>query len=298
MLGNLFMVALHFIVGLLKWVLIIGSAVASPFVISGLIHLIYYRHKGLRFKQRKYTPTVRRRNIFVRLFKDFPKRVVLDMLHKDPDSFPHSGIVMIVGEQGAGKTTCAAHLLRCMKDKYPHVKILSNTPLSFADGEITSPDDIIFCNNGTLGCIKFLDEIHSWFNSSESQYFPPEMLSEVSQQRKQFSLIIGTAQRFDRISKAIRQQTGYIIKPITLAGCLTICRVYKPRITDTGEIIKLRGIKTYFFVHDDELRDCFDTFAKIKRLSMKGFKPRSEQYTSDNDPSPIIVTDNQKKNRK
>lgn len=128
MLSNLFMVALHFIVGLLKWVLIIGSAVALPFVISGLIHLIYYRHKGLRFKQRKYTPTVRRRNIFVRLFKDFPKRVVLDMLHKDPDSFPHSGIVMIVGEQGAGKTTCAAHLLRCMKDKYPHVKILSNTP--------------------------------------------------------------------------------------------------------------------------------------------------------------------------
>lgn len=41
MLSNLFMVALHFIVGLLKWVLIIGSAVALPFVISGLIHLIY-----------------------------------------------------------------------------------------------------------------------------------------------------------------------------------------------------------------------------------------------------------------
>ena len=41
MVSNLFMVALHFIVGLLKWVLIIGSAVALPFVISGLIHLIY-----------------------------------------------------------------------------------------------------------------------------------------------------------------------------------------------------------------------------------------------------------------
>lgn len=289
---------LRFIVGAVKWIAIIGGIIALPFVVSGVIHLIYYYHKGMRFKQRKYTPTYRRRNFFVKLFKDFPKRVVLDMLNKDPDAFPHCGIVMIVGEQGAGKTTCAAHLLRCMKDKYPRVKILSNTPLSFADGDITSPDDIVFNSNGKDGCIKFLDEIHSWFNCNESQYLPPEMLSEISQQRKQFSLIIGTAQKFDRISKAIRQQTHYLIKPLTIAGCLTICRVYKPNVTDSGEIIKTRAIKTYFFVHDDELRDCFDTYAKIKRLSVKGWKPRTEQISADNDPAPIVIADNQKKTRK
>lgn len=295
---DVFITLLRFVVSAVKWIAIIGGAAVLPFAVSAAIHLIYYLHKGMRFKQRKYLPTYRKRNFFVKLFKDFPKRVVLDRLNNDPDRFPCCGIVMIVGEQGAGKTTCAAHLLRCMKDKYPRVQILSNTPLSFADGEITSPDDIIFNNNGSGGCIKFLDEIHSWFNSSESNYFPPEMLSEISQQRKQCSLIIGTAQRFDRISKQIRQQTHYLIKPLTIAGCLTICRVYKPNVTDTGEITKMRAIKTYFFVQDDELRDCFDTYAKIKRLSVKGWKPRSEQLNADNDPAPLIIADNQKKTRK
>lgn len=293
---DVLILVIKFILEVLKWVLIIGGSIALPFVISGVIHLLYYLHKGMRFKPRKNIGISRRRNIVLKLFKDFPKRFVLDMLSKDPDMFPHCGVVMIVGEQGAGKTTCAAHLLRYMKDTYPGVKVLSNTPLTFADGDITSPDDIIFNNNGSAGCIKFLDEIHSWFNSSESQYFPPEMLSEISQQRKQHSLIVGTAQRFDRISKAIRQQTHYVIKPITIAGCLTICRVYKPNVTDSGEIIKMRGIKTYFFIQDDEIRDCFDTYAKIKRLSVKGWKPRSEQLTTDTE-TPVIMADNTK-NRK
>lgn len=293
---DILILVIKFIVELLKWVAIVGGVVLLPFAVSGLIHLLYYLHKGMRFKPRKRLATVKHRNIFVRLFKDFPKRFVLDMLCKDPDVFPHCGVVMIVGEQGAGKTTCAAHLLRYMKNTFPGVKVLSNTPLTFADGDITSPDDIIFNDNGKNGCIKFLDEIHSWFNSAESQYFPPEMLSEISQQRKQHSLIIGTAQRFDRISKAIRQQTHFIIKPLTLFGSLTICRVYKPNVNDSGEILKMRSIKTYFFVQDEEIRDCFDTYAKIKRLSVKGWKPRSEQLNADNDtpPAAFIISDNTK----
>lgn len=282
----------NFLHGVLKWVCIIGGFAVLPFVLCVLGHFLYnFLAKHKRLKQHCFLGVYRHRSLFLRLFWDFPRRFALDMFDRDPDAFPYCGIVMIVGEQGAGKTTCAAHMLRTLHDKFPKVKILSNTPLSFADGDITSPDDIIFCDNGSFGCIKFLDEIHSWFNSSESQYFPPEMLSEISQQRKQHSLIVGTAQRFDRVSKAIRQQTHYIIKPVTLCGCFTVCRVYKPRITDTGEIVKLRGVKTYCFVHDDELRNAFDTYAKIKRLSVKGWKPRTEQLSADNDLSPIINVD-------
>ena len=291
---DVFITVMRFIFGVVKWIAIVGGSALLPFLVSGLIHFVYYYAKGMRMKPRRQLPTYRHRNIFVRLFKDFPKRFILDMFNKDPDSFPHCGIVMIVGEQGAGKTTCAAHMLRALRDKYPMVKIWSNTPLTFADGEITSPDDIIFKNNGSSGCIKFLDEIHSWFNCNESNYMPPEILSEISQQRKQFSLIVGTAQKFDRVSKQIRQQTHYLIKPLTIAGCLTICRVYKPNVTDSGEIKKCRAIKTYFFVHDDDLRNCFDTYAKIKRLSVKGWKPRTEQLSADSDTAPIIMTDSKK----
>lgn len=278
---DIILMLLKFLIGFLKWVLIVGSVLVLPFAVSACFYYFHFYRKGYRIKPRKYTYIIKHTNIFVRLFRDFPRRFVLDMFDSCPDNFPYCGLVMIVGEQGSGKTTTAAYMLRALKAKYPLCKVLSNTPLSFADGDITSPDDIIFQNNGRHGTVKFLDEIHSWFNSQESQYFPPEMLSEISQQRKQFSLIVGTAQRFDRIAKAIRQQTHYIIKPVTLFGCLTICRVYKPNVTDGGEVVKLRGVKTFFFVHDDDLRECFDTFAKIKRLSVKGWKPRSEQLSDD-----------------
>lgn len=278
---NVVLSILKIIIGLFKWIIIIGAVIALPFVLSGLGIFLYYYHKGYRLKPRQGVYLRSRRSLFVKLFFDFPRRFILDLFNRSPADFPYCGLVMIIGEQGSGKTTCAAYMLRALKNLFPKCKVLSNTPLTFADGEISCPDDIIFQNNGRYGTIKFIDEIHSWFNSQESQYFPPEMLSEISQQRKQFSLFIGTAQRFDRISKAIRQQTHYIVKPVTLFGCITICRVYKPNVTDTGEVVKLKGVKTFFFVHDDDLRNCFDTFAKIKRLSIKGWKPKSEQYSPD-----------------
>lgn len=292
---DIIVMLIKFLLGVVKWVLIVGSFAVLPFAVSAGIWYVYYYRKGYRLKVRKYSYVIKHSNIFARLFRDFPRRFILDSFAACPDDFPFCGLVMIVGEQGSGKTTTAAYMLRALKAKYPMCKVLSNTPLTFADGDILSPDDIIFQNNGRHGTIKFLDEIHSWFNSQESQYFPPEMLSEVSQQRKQFSLIVGTAQRFDRIAKAIRQQTHYIIKPVTLFGCLTICRVYKPNVTDSGEVVKLRGVKTFFFVHDEDLRECFDTFAKIKRLSVKGWKPRSEQLSSDDSPHISVDVNSAKK---
>lgn len=60
-----------------------------------------------------------------------------------------------------------------------------------------------------------------------------------------------------------------------------------------GVVKKARHIKTYFFVHSDELREAYDTYEKVKRLNLKGFKPKSEQINNDNDS--ITMTNNDKK---
>lgn len=285
---SLFFSVLEFILKVFLFILGACAALSVPFFISGLIWFIHYYRSGRRFKKRRYNSKYVKRSLLTRLLYDFPRRVVLDMFGKDPDKFPYCGNIMVVGEQGSGKTVTTAYICLVLKKLFPKVKITSNTPLSFGDGIITGPDDIILNDNGKFGCVKVLDEIQNWFNSAESQYFPPEMLSEISQQRKQHSIIIGTTQCFDRISKAIRQQTHFLVKPITILGSLTIVRVYKPTVNEDGSIEKLRRIKVFCFVQTDEVRDCFDTYAKIKRLSVKGWVPRSDQLKPDSNSNLVV----------
>ena len=103
------------------------------------------------------------------------------------------------------------------------------------------------------------------------------MLTEITQQRKQRKCVVGTSQVFTRISKPIREQITLLYKPMTIAGCLTIVRVYKVALNDDGTVKDMKRRRVYAFVHDDELRSCYDTYEKVERLTLKGFQPRSEQ---------------------
>lgn len=285
MLGNLFSMVVHFLLNILLFIAAVASVVVIPFLISAIINFLLFTFKdNIHPKQRSVLPTQDTKSFFLKtLFLDFPRRFVYDLLTRDPDEFPYCGVCMVVGEQGAGKTITSSYILHRIKCLYPNCQIFSNTPLSFADKDITSPEELILNDNGKWGVVKFIDEIQNWFNSAESKNFPPEMLSEISQQRKQHSLIVCTSQRFDRVSKAIRQQTHYIIKPVTFLGCLTYVRCYRPNVNEDGAIVDLRKLRSFFFVQNDELRNCFDTYAKIRRLSLKGFKPRSEQLLDSED---------------
>ena len=79
------------------------------------------------------------------------------------------------------------------------------------------------------------------------------------------------------MAKQLREQCTLLYEPLTIFNCLTIVRVYKPRIDEAGTVDKKILKKVYFFVHDEELRNAYDTYEKVKRLNLKGYKPRSEQ---------------------
>lgn len=162
---------------------------------------------------------------------------------------------------------------------YPDIKIISNVDLKIRDGKVEDWRDLVETNNGESGTIIFLDELQNWFASNESKDFPPEMLEIITQQRKDRKMIICTTQVFTRLAKPLREQASLVYLPFTIAGCLTFVRVCKPVINQDGVCTKMKFRKLYFFVQTDELRNCFNTYEKVKRLVKKGFQSRSNQIT-------------------
>lgn len=257
---------------------IIGCLI-SPFVIMSLFWLVFYYCKGYRFKKGEYK-YIGYGNFFKRIFIDFPRQFILDRYNTDPDFFKESGVHIIAGEQGSGKSITLTYLLRRYQKMYPKLRVKTNYGYTHQDGEITHWKDVVASNNGIYGEIDVLDEIQNWFNSLQSKDFPPEMMTEITQQRKQRKCIFGTSQVFTRVAKPIREQTSFLYEPITLFGCLTIVRKFKPQVNADGQTDskKLRGM--FFFVHSPEVRESYDTYRKIEKMSEEGFKPSSEQYGS------------------
>ena len=249
-------------------------------LLATFVFIIFHLFKGDKIPKRTVKSKYRRRNVFVRLFYDLPRRMADDFFHKNRDAMNIHGIYIFAGEQGTGKTIAAIQFLRENLRKYPRIRIKSNISIDFQDGKISHWKDILFSNNGEIGEIDFIDEMQNWFSSNESKNFPVEMLTEVTQQRKQHKVIVGTSQVFTRLSKPIREQTKFLCLPNTMFGCLTFVRIYKPVFDDTGTMINKKFVKLYFFVHDKELRECYDTFEKVQRLANVGFQPATERTAS------------------
>ena len=250
--------------------------VISPFVIMTFLFVIIELLKGKRFKKGK-AKKPKKRNLLLRLFIDFPRRYAKDLFEKDPDFFREYGVHVIAGEQGAGKTVTLAYLLRYYKQWYPYLKIKTNFGYKKQDGEINHWKDLVASENGIYGEIDCIDEVQNWFNSLASKDFPPEMMTEITQQRKQRKCIMCTSQVFSRIAKPIREQTYLLYEPITAFGCLTIVRVYKVHINADGLSDKKKLRKIFCFVHDDDLRESFDTYKKIENMIEIGFKDEVNQ---------------------
>lgn len=210
------------------------------------------------------------------IFWSFPKRIILDRLTLNPDRFDTYGVHIFCGEQGSGKSIACVHFIKSIKERNPMCKISANIDLDCMDSSIEDISDIIGTNNGELGQVVFLDELQNWFSSNESKNFPPEMLTEITQQRKQAKCIVGTSQVFTRLSKPIREQITLLYKPTTIAGAFTIVRVYRCHVNQEGALENQKMLRMYGFVHDDELRNAYDTYNKVERLVNKGFVIRTD----------------------
>ena len=200
------------------------AVLLSPIGLACVIAFVKHYCRGDRIPRKKYPSVWHNTNFFIKLFWQFPRRLIKDLFTRDPDEFPMSktGLYIFEGKQGAGKTCAAVYYMIMLKCMHPALKIMSNISFTYADDRMEEWSDMVFKQNGAYGQIIFIDEIQNYFNSLESKNFPPEALQEICQQRKQRKAIFGTTQLFARIAKPIREQTRFVVRPKTLFGCLTI----------------------------------------------------------------------------
>lgn len=220
---------------------------------------------------------------------------------KNPDFFWPTGTQVYVGRQGSGKTISAVYHLRKLDTRYPkaitvtNVNLFYKTPLKFASETVlkelvkrlrsvdnrcryyikfSTMDELELVlkhvNNDRMGVIYLIDEIHTYFNALDSKNIPIFVFTEISQQRKQRKLIIGTSQLFLRMAKPFREQCDNLIMCSTRFGFWTFQTAYDGMTLEQDYDGSLSGDvrKRGWFFHTRELRESFDTFQKVQSTSM------------------------------
>lgn len=202
---------------------------------------------------------------------------------KNKDYFKPSGVSVYVGWQGGGKTLSAVYHVDRLMSIFPKCKLVTN--IIFNKDLIDYSDRIIYfqsvdelaeklvkVNNGEYGVIYLIDEIQTYFNALDSKNIPPYVFTEISQQRKQRKLIIGTSQLWDRMAKPFREQANYEIRCNTLFNVLTVQTVidaHTLKLDDkTGRSVG-NVIKRGWFFHNRRIRNMYDTYQKVISSSVQ-----------------------------
>ncbi|MCO4565035.1 hypothetical protein Si082_01929 [Streptococcus infantarius subsp. infantarius] len=97
-------------------------------------------------------------------------------------------------------------------------------------------------------------------------------MAEVTQQRKQKIKIVGTSQVFTRVVKQLREQTFEVVDCKTLLGRWTFERAFDAEeynaVADRPESkMKLHRLWRKNFVQSKRLRNLYDSYAKIEKMS-------------------------------
>lgn len=223
---------------------------------------------------------LKKRSAFVRLFWDAPRRYVKDLYERKPDFFKPQGLIIFTGRQGNGKSAALFQYAIDMLDTYPKAKCLSNIAFAYQNEKLKHWKQLIDYKNEHRGIVVIMDELQNWFSSNQSRNFPPEMLSVITQNRKNRRVILGTSQNFYLLAKAIRSQCTEIRQCTTFCGVLTLVVRREPVCDESGDVKELKFRGMYFFVHSERLRKSYDTWSVVESLSNAGFQ---ENVLRDND---------------
>lgn len=196
--------------------------------------------------------------------------------------FNEYGVTLYSGKQGAGKTMALVEYLERMRAIYPKALILTNFGYVHQDDEFKDWKDFFTIRNGEDGVIFAIDEIQNEFSSTNWKNFPPNLLSEITQQRKQKIKVVSTSQVFTRVVKPLREQTFEVVECYTFMGRWTFTKAFDAQeyeaVVDNPMIKnKLRRLWRRNFVQDDKIRNLYDSYAKIEKMAQTEYLPESER---------------------
>ena len=243
-------------------------------LLLGLCCLIYgiraYR-SGARLKKGEHI-RVPKPPLWKNLLYYLPKQMVADYFAHDPEFFRYQGCIVFTGRQGYGKTIAMAEQALRWRKEYPKAKCITNFALRDESAKLNDWRLLVGYKNGIQGVIACIDEMQNWFSSNQSKNFPPEMLDVITQNRKNRRVIMGTAQSFNRLAKPIREQATEVRKCYTFFGCLTFVHRVYPELDSNGDVDSWKHRGWYYFVHNAELRESYDTWKVIESLKESGFQ--------------------------
>ena len=206
----------------------------------------------------------------------------------NPTYFRPDGLVVFVGGQGTGKTLSAVNYVYNLLEFYPKAKIITNIDLLEypIDNErvfrFTCAEDLKKYKNGKEGVIFLIDEIQLYFNSLGSKNINMDVMTQISQQRKQRIHIVATSQVFGRMAKPLREQFS----------CVILCKSYfnfiqKNSLIDrdsidgeesTGTNISGKVVKNFWFFRSPEMFKRYDTYAVIQNDNLEVSTTKQDIY--------------------
>lgn len=198
------------------------------------------------------------------------KSTVWKIKNRNPEELSESntGIHIFCGPQGSGKSLSMIHYAKRIIADHPKAIIVTNIDLQFeVKNQVVkySSFEDFKIENGIYGVIYILDEIHLILNSLESKGVPLSVIVELSQQRKQRKLILGTSQVYSRMAKPLREQVKSCIICKNYFGCFQFNYLINAFETEEGSDGKLKysKLKTSFFFHRKEDYTNYDTYKKM-----------------------------------
>lgn len=253
-----------------------------------LISCAFYYVKGL-LKGKRVPKGNRRRlrkpGLLEKIFILMPKQYIEDLFSRPADFFPYQGMIIFEGRQGSGKTISMVRYMKDMQYEFPDALCTTNLAYTDENKPLKAWTMLIDYKNGYKGVIVAMDELQNWFSSNDSKNFPPEMLSVITQNRKNRRIILGTSQNFYLLAKAIRSQATEVRRCATYFGCLTVVRRLEPILDSEGNVVEWKKRGIYCFVHDKELRESYNTWKVIENLRKSGFK---ENISRENDVKIVV----------
>lgn len=194
-----------------------------------------------------------------------------EFLKNNPDYFHLSGFLTFCGDQGEGKTISAVQYIKQICEQYPKCVLVSNVEIEGIENttyyyesyqELLEMMDTI--HNGLFGVVFFIDEIQTLFNSLLKRGMDIRILENISQLRKQRKHIIGTAQRFMKIDKVLREQ----MKTCIFCHCY-FGMIQRNEYIDVSKSVEKDGKlqykvkEAYTWFHYPEIYESYDTYKII-----------------------------------
>jgi ATP-dependent Clp protease ATP-binding subunit ClpX len=211
---------------------------------------------------------------------------VKDLIHaiRHPREVHLYGIWLYCGLYGQGKTMALTEYLTRMRRRYGD-KIYISTNYGFSDEDFPLNDWRELLTEYDKPVIFGYDEIQNEFNSRDYKNFPYELVKLLTQNRKGHGKqIVGTAQRFGRVDKTIRELCTHVVEcKRAWFGRVTKTRKYDVEdyemYLNEIDVVKKRKVpyKRYKFIQTDALRAAYDSFLMIESAKTKEYVSASEK---------------------